>query len=73
LKGFGYASEDLGIYKDFHFGERYLLQLRGEFFNVFNRHYYNNPVTDISSPYFGSVLSVGGQPRTSQVGIRLSW
>lgn len=73
LKGFGYASEDVGIYKVFHFGERYRLQLRGEFFNVFNRHYYNNPVTDISSPYFGSVVSVGGPPRTGQVGVRFMW
>ncbi len=73
LNGFGYAGEDLGIYKNFSFGERYRLQLRGEFFNFFNRHYYDNPVTDISSPYFGSVLAVGGQPRYGQVGLRFEW
>jgi len=73
LKGFGTASEDLGIYKEFRFGEQRRLQLRGEVFNLFNRHYYDSPVTDIGSPYFGSVLTVGGYPRRAQVGVRFEW
>jgi Carboxypeptidase regulatory-like domain len=73
LKGFGNAAEDLGIYKEFRFRERFNLQLRGEFFNAFNRHYFSNPVTDIGSPFFGSAIAVGGQPRYGQVGLRFQW
>ena len=75
LKGFGTASEDLGIYKDFKFGEQRRLQLRGEIFNLFNRHYFDNPITDLGSPNFGSALSVGGAipPRRAQIGVRFEW
>src|SRR5208337_4901265 len=73
LKGFGTATEDLGIYKEFRFGEQRRLQLRGEIFNLFNRHYYDNPITDIGSPDFGSVMGVGGSPRRAQLGARFEW
>jgi len=73
LNNFGTASENLAVYKDFRIGERMKLQLRGEFFNVFNRHYFDNPNTSIGSPYFGNVMSVGGSPRVGQLGARLDW
>ena len=73
LRGFGWAGEDLGLMKSFTFGSRYSLQLRLEMINVFNRHYYTNPVTDIGSPYFGNVTSTTGQPRQGQVGIRFQF
>jgi len=73
LYGFGYADEDLGIYKDFNVGERVHVQLRGEFFNSLNRHFYGNPVTNISSPLFGYVTSVNGSPRQGQVGMRITF
>ena len=33
----GYYSWDMGFFKDIKAGERYRIQLRGEFFNIFNR------------------------------------
>jgi hypothetical protein len=73
LKGFGTASENVAVYKDFRIKEQMKLQIRAEFFNVFNRHSYDNPNTTISSPYFGDVMSVGGTPRVGQLGARFEW
>jgi Carboxypeptidase regulatory-like domain len=73
LKGFGTANENLAVYKDFKVKERMKLQLRGEFFNVFNRHYFDNPNTSLGSNYFGHVTSVGGTPRVGQLGVRFEW
>jgi hypothetical protein len=73
LYGFGYADEDLGIFKSFNIGERVHVQLRGEFFNTLKRHFYGNPVTNISSPLFGYVTSVSDSPREGQVGIRITF
>ncbi|HEX5706690.1 MAG TPA: TonB-dependent receptor [Pyrinomonadaceae bacterium] len=36
FRGPGFWNVDLGVHKNIRFGERYNLQLRGEFFNVFN-------------------------------------
>ncbi len=73
LYGFGYADEDVGIYKSFDVGERVHVQLRGEFFNVLNRHFYSNPETNMSSPLFGYVTSVSDTPREGQVGVRITF
>ena len=73
LNGFGNASENLSAYKDFRIKERMKLQIRAEFFNVFNRHYFDNPDTNIASTTFGNVLSVGGSPRVGQLGARFEW
>ena len=73
MRGFGWAGEDFGLMKNFTFGSRYSLQFRFELINVFNRHYYTDPVTDIGSPYFGYVTSTTGQPRQGQVGIRFQF
>jgi len=73
LNGFGTANENVSLYKDFKIKESMKLQFRAEFYNMFNRHYFNNPNTTISSPYFGNVTSVGGTPRNGQLGVRFEW
>ena len=73
LNGFSAASENLAVYKDFKIKERIKLQIRAEFFNLFNRHYFDNPNTSIASPNFGDVMSVGGTPRVGQLGARFEW
>ncbi|MGH9160472.1 MAG: TonB-dependent receptor domain-containing protein [Vicinamibacteraceae bacterium] len=72
LRDFGYMREDISLLKTFRIANA-RLQLRAEFYNVFNRHYFGPPVTDIDSPLFGQVTSAGGSPRTGQIGVRLDW
>ncbi len=72
----GYADEDASLLKHFGFGPegRYRLTLRAEFFNLFNRHYFGSPNTDITSPYFGHITSMAGySPRQGQVGARFDF
>ena len=75
LRGFGIASENASVMKNTYFGAegRYKLQFRVEFYNIFNRHTFNNPITDLSSPQFGYVTSVNSTPRNGQFGARFEW
>jgi hypothetical protein len=75
LRGFGYADEDLTLlkYTSFGPGEKFKLSIRVEFYDLFNRHYYQNPITDITSPQFGYVTDVQGTSRNGQFGARLQW
>ena len=44
--------------------------------NLFNRHYYQNPITDITNKdkeAFGYVTDVQGTSRQGQFGARLQW
>ena len=73
LRGFGGAYEDLGILKDITFG-RFSAQVKFEMINVFNRHYFADPETNLGSPYFGQVTGMGWQsPRQGQIGLRFDW
>jgi hypothetical protein len=73
LRGFGGAYEDVALLKDVRFGH-VTAQVRLEIFNLFNRRYFANPVTDIASANFGHTINVGSQPpRQGQLGLRLQW
>jgi hypothetical protein len=73
LRGFGDAREDLGLLKYIPLTERMKMQLRAEFLNVFNRHYFADPNANMADPAFGNVTTTTGSPRTVQIGIRLDW
>jgi hypothetical protein len=78
LRNPGLASEDVGVSKSLRFGaERYLLSLRFEMFNVFNRHGFAGPNTQIGTADFGKVLpeDLNGLPgpRVGQFGARFSF
>lgn len=75
LRGFGGANEDLGVMKYTSFGPdgRYTLQVRFEMYNIFNRHAFENPVTNISDPNFGRVMRATGDPRKGQIGARFTF
>ncbi len=57
LRGPSYKNVDLDIYKDFRLRERLIFQLRGEFFNLFNRTDYLNPTNTFTSSAFGKILT----------------
>jgi hypothetical protein len=78
LRSPSFASEDFGISKTFRFAnERYGLSLRFEMFNVFNRHGFAGPNTQIGTSDFGKVLpqDLNGLPgpRVGQFGARFTF
>lgn len=75
LRGFGIATENVSLMKNTSFGAegRYKLQLRLEFYNIFNRHTFNQPDTNLSSPTFGYVTGVNSSPRNGQFGARFEF
>jgi len=76
----GEAHEDVSVLKNFTMGEerQYRLQLRGEYYNLFNRHTYliqgcDSLRSDVGSSSFGQILSVLDGPRNAQFGIRFEF
>jgi hypothetical protein len=78
LRNPGFASEDVGVRKSVGFADqRYRLNLYFQAFNVFNRHGFSGPNTQIGSAGFGEVLpqdlnGVPG-PRVGQFGARFNF
>ncbi|MGI8960665.1 MAG: carboxypeptidase regulatory-like domain-containing protein [Bryobacteraceae bacterium] len=70
--GPGISNWDVMLQKDARFTERYAMQLRFEFFNVFNHAQFNNPVGNFASSTFGRVTSAR-DPRIGQVALKLSF
>ncbi|MBZ5657280.1 MAG: TonB-dependent receptor [Acidobacteriia bacterium] len=76
VRGFGLATEDIGINKYFSFGSdgRFKLNVRYDMFNVFNRHSYAGPNTGVDAN-LGKILDGGGNPgsRIGQLGARFTF
>ncbi|MFL6332919.1 MAG: carboxypeptidase regulatory-like domain-containing protein [Pyrinomonadaceae bacterium] len=53
LRGFGLSQLDLAVRRQFVLGETTRLQVRAEFFNVFNHPNFGDPVSDLNSRLFG--------------------
>ncbi len=81
LRGPAVWQADLGLGKQIALTENLQLQLRSEFFNIFNRAQYGLPLADVSSAAnFGQIIStlntgpVGtGTPRQMQLAARLQF
>jgi hypothetical protein len=84
LRGYGLASEDIGINKYFVFGHdgRFKLDIRYDMFNAFNRHSYGGPSTGVdydavTNTYatLGKIRDGGGTPgpRVGQLGARFTF
>ena len=70
LRGHGLFNMDLGAFKNIRITERLNIQLRAEFFNVFNRANFNNPGTTVTSGSFGNILSAR-DPRIGQLALKI--
>jgi len=82
-----YSDLDIGLEKSIHLTERFKFQLRGDAFNIFNQHHFNNVGTfllsggtggsafntDVASPDFGKWNGVVTSPRNIQVSARISF
>jgi hypothetical protein len=77
LRNPGLATEDLGVSKSQRFGERCQLRLYFQMFNVFNRHGFSGPNTQIGTAGFGEMLpqDLNGLPgpRVGQLGARFTF
>jgi hypothetical protein len=69
-RGPGFASVDLSVTRDIAFSPTNTLQLRAEFFNLFNRVNFNQPNTNFLSGEFGQIVSAG-DPRRVQFGVKM--
>jgi hypothetical protein len=79
LSGPRYVNTDFSAFKNFRIGERYTVQFRGEFFNLFNHAQFYLPggptgMQDISSTSsFGVISGTVGNPRVVQFALRLDF
>jgi hypothetical protein len=82
-----YSDFDIGLSKSVRITERFTFQLRGDAFNIFNQHHFNNVGTfllsggtggsafntDVASPDFGKWSGGVTNPRNIQVSGRISF
>ena len=64
---------NMGLFKNIPFNERWHMQFRAEFFNVFNRANFGNPTNGRNSNRFGTItsLATGQEPRIGQLAIKI--
>ena len=68
----GQMNFDWNLYKNFHFSEKAYLQLRGEFYNIFNQHAFASMTSsNITSTAFGQYNAVSQNSRYIQVAARV--
>lgn len=70
IRGPNLWTWDMGFFKDIPFAERYRVQFRFEYFNIFNRTNLNNPTATVSAGGFGGIRSAS-DPRIGQVGVKI--
>ncbi|HUE03762.1 MAG TPA: TonB-dependent receptor [Bryobacteraceae bacterium] len=70
--GPGIVNTDLGVSKWIPINESMHVEIRGEFFNIFNHTQFNNPDGNFSSSLFGVVTSAR-DPRIGQVSAKFAW
>ncbi len=62
LQGPGTKNVDFSAFKNTHLSESRVLQLRAEFFNLFNTPQFNNPAATAGTAAIGKVSSAGSEP-----------
>lgn len=81
FRGPDFINFDSSLFKNIRVTERMTMQIRGEFFNLFNHPSFSNPnatlttnTTGITSTSgFGSITSTSNNPRQIQLGARLTF
>jgi hypothetical protein len=76
VSGPGQANLDLAASKSIPLPwphEASVLELRAEFFNVFNHPQFSNPDSNFTSPTFGVISSAAVSPRVGQVALRFTF
>jgi hypothetical protein len=73
VRGPGQSTVDFSLVKDFRFAERYTLQYRAEFYNLFNKPQLGLPNGVLGSAPFGSISSTAGNNRQIQMALKLNF
>jgi hypothetical protein len=73
LRGPGRVNLDWSMFKDFVGSDRWRVQYRAEFFNLFNTPQFDLPNSSIGNPGAGRITSTIGPNRQIQMGLRLSF
>jgi len=85
LRGPNMFSWDMGAFKNISLKERWNIQFRAEFFNIFNHPMFNNPPTNLSSGTYGRITQTlanagstqgditSGGPRIIQLALKLTF
>jgi hypothetical protein len=71
LRNPSYFNVDYSIQKTFAATERWRLQLRGDFFNLFNNVHFSQPGANVSSASTFGKITAAGDPRIVQVALRV--
>jgi hypothetical protein len=71
LRAHGTAQMDVSLHKNLAAGDKFTLQLRGEFFNLTNTVRFAPPNPTSGNPQFGIVSAQGNQPRVVQVALKI--
>jgi hypothetical protein len=62
LQGPGTKNVDFSVFKNTHVTEGKVLQLRAEFFNLFNTPQFNNPAATVGAGTIGKISGAGSEP-----------
>ena len=74
LRGWANYNEDLSLYKDFGLvGERLKWRIGGNSHNIFNRHQWCDPDTNLSDSQFGTTSAQCNLPRAFQLYMKLNF
>ena len=73
LYGPGRVNFDWSFFKDLSWSERWRLQFRAEFFNLFNTPQFDLPNASIGDPGAGRITSTVGNPRQVQFALRFAF
>jgi hypothetical protein len=72
FRGPSLTTWNMGFFKNFPIGEKVRLQLRGEFFNIFNQTNFEAPETEFTAGGFGGIREAM-DPRITQVALKLTF
>jgi hypothetical protein len=76
LIGPGYANVDTSLAKGWRLpflGEAGRIEYRFEAFNLLNATHLSNPVTGLTNPNRGKIISTDGDPRILQMALKVAW
>ena len=68
----GLNNWDFSLFKSTAITEQVRMQFRAEFFDAWNYAQFNNPTTNVQSPFFGQIRSAR-DPREIQFALKLLW